>query len=60
VPVGTLYTSGLVIVPVPVSIYINLHKMVSMEEAEHKIELQFTISCRENERVSYLTRKNPP
>jgi hypothetical protein len=52
-------TEGKTIVPVPVKISIDLHKIVSMEEADHKIELQFTIwfQWKETERASYYNLK---
>jgi hypothetical protein len=54
-PITVVSKTNKTIVPVPVSISINLHKIVSMEEADHKIELQFTIDFkwRENNRTSY-------
>ncbi len=53
-------TEGGAIVPVPVNISIDLHKVVSMEEADHKIELQFTIRFQwnETERASYHNLKS--
>jgi hypothetical protein len=59
-PITTVSTTNKTIVPVHVNISINLHKIVSMVEAEHKIELQFTIQFQwnESERAIYHNLKN--
>jgi hypothetical protein len=58
-PITTVSQTNKTIVPVPVNISIKLHKIVSMEEKDHKIELQFTVSFqwRGNERTSYQNLK---
>ena len=58
-PITSVSQSDDTIVPVPVHISINLLKIVSMEEVQHKIDFQFgiTLEWKEN-RVTYQNLKD--